>query len=58
MVKEKRVNVGLKEDVHSQAKIIAILKGIQLGKYLEQCIEKGMEQDRKVLEKIKLKDEK
>ena len=51
----KRVNIGLKEEVHSKAKIIAILKGVSFGRYLEQCVENGMKEDQKVLGKVKFK---
>ena len=49
----KRVNIALKEDVHTKAKVIAVLKGLTLNGYLEQAIEKAIEQDKKVLDKVK-----
>ncbi|MBU0470151.1 MAG: hypothetical protein KKA62_02840 [Nanoarchaeota archaeon] len=51
----KRVNIGLKEDAHSQAKIIAILKKTSLSKYLEYCIEKAMKDDKKIFELLNKK---
>lgn len=60
MVKEKEdnsgkkyVNIALNSETHSQAKIISILKKKSLGKYLEECIEKAMKDDKKILEKLK-----
>ncbi len=47
----KRVNLGLEEDVHTQAKIIAIMKKVPLSKYLESCIGKATQSDQKILEK-------
>ena len=58
----KRVNIGLKDELHSQVKILSVLKRVPLGKYLESCIEKGMKEDKALLDKIKelegVKDEK
>ena len=50
---KKRVNIELKEDVHTKAKVIAVLKGLTLNKYLEKAIEKALEKDKKVLDKVK-----
>ncbi|MBU1202216.1 MAG: hypothetical protein KKA51_06960 [Nanoarchaeota archaeon] len=49
----KRINIALKDELHAQTKIISVLKNIPLTKYLEQCIEKGMQEDKKLMEKIK-----
>ncbi len=46
----KRVNIGLKQEVHTQAKLIAVLKKMPLGKYLEKAIEDGVKKDKKLLE--------
>ncbi|MBN4049139.1 hypothetical protein JYT91_00830 [archaeon AH-315-M20] len=54
----KRVNISLKDEIHSQAKIISILKKIPLGKYLESCIKRAIAEDKKILENIKSKLEK
>jgi hypothetical protein len=43
----KRVNIGLKDEIHKQAKIISILNDVKLGKYLEGIIEKAVEKDLK-----------
>jgi predicted HicB family RNase H-like nuclease len=48
----KRVNIGLKEKIHTQAKIISALKKIPLGKYFEKAIEDAVEKDKKLLEEI------
>lgn len=49
----KRVNIGLKDETHTAAKLISIIKKIPLGKYLEKAIEDAIEKDKKILEKIK-----
>lgn len=45
----KRVNIDLRKELHSQAKIISILKNISLNKYLEDCIEKALQDDQVLL---------
>ena len=49
---EKRVNIGLKEKVHAQAKIISTLKKIPLNKFLEIAIEDAVEKDKHLLEDL------
>lgn len=49
---EKRVNIGLKEKIHAQAKIIATLKKIPLNRYLELAIEGAVENDKHLLEDL------
>ena len=39
--KRKRINIALKEDTHTKAKVISVLKNITLNDYLEQAIEHG-----------------
>lgn len=46
---EKRVNIGLKEKVHAQAKIISTLKKIPLNKFLEQAIEEAVEKNKDMI---------
>ena len=48
----KRVNIGLKEKIHAQAKIISTLKKIPLNKFLEQAIEDAVKKDKHLLEDI------
>ncbi len=48
----KRVNIDLRKELHSQAKIISILKNIPLNKYLELCIEKALEKDKTLLQEL------
>jgi hypothetical protein len=50
----KRVNITLRKDTHSQAKIISVLKSIPLNKYLELCINKGVKGDQKILGMIRV----
>lgn len=53
----KKVNIALQEKTHLQAKIIAVVKGINLSQYLEQAIEEAIKKDKKLIENIYL-DEK
>ena len=39
------MNIDLRKELHSQAKIISILKNVSLNKYLEDCIEKALQDD-------------
>lgn len=50
----KRVNITLRKETHSQAKIISVLKSIPLNKYLESCINKGVKGDQKILGMIRV----
>ncbi len=43
------MNIDLRKEIHSQAKIISILKNISLNKYLEDCIEKKLQEDEALL---------
>jgi predicted HicB family RNase H-like nuclease len=49
----KRVNVLVPDDVHTRAKVIAVLKGITLNEYLEAAIRDAVEKDKSVLESIR-----
>ncbi|MBD3203383.1 hypothetical protein GF327_03755 [Candidatus Woesearchaeota archaeon] len=53
MSKVKRVNIELKEDTHMKAKVIAVLKDITLNEFFESAIEKYIDENKGVLEKIK-----
>ncbi len=55
--KEKKVNIALKEKVHLQAKIIAVVKGINLSEYLERAIEDAIKKDKKLIENIYVDEE-
>ena len=48
----KRVNICLRKEAHSQAKIISILKNVHLNKYLELCIEKAIKEDQNILQML------
>lgn len=52
----KKVNIGLSDKTHSQAKIIATLKKIPMNKFLEKAIEEAIKKEKHVLEEL-LKDE-
>ena len=49
----KKVNIGLSAEAHTKAKIICVLKGITLNEYLARAVEKELEKDSHVLDKIK-----
>ena len=48
----KKVNIGLKEKVHMQAKIISVLKGVSLNKYIEEALEKAIEKDKNLIKEL------
>ena len=49
----KQLNIRIDEETHTKAKVIAVLKGITLNDYIEQAIQKAMEQDRTISNKVK-----
>lgn len=49
----KKVNVAISEEMHTKAKIISVLNGINLNDYLAKAIEKAVEKDKEVLTKLK-----
>ncbi len=49
----KRVNVQVPDDIHTRAKVIAVLKGVTLNEYLESAIRQQVEHDKHVLDSIK-----
>ena len=51
----KRVNVQLPDDIHTRAKVIAVLKGTTLNEYLEAAIRTAVEHDNAVLETLRRK---
>ena len=53
----KKVNIGLRDKVHAQAKIISTLKKIPLGKFLENAVEDAVERDKHILKEL-LKNDK
>ena len=51
----KKVNVGINPETHTQAKIISVLKDINLTEYLKQAIEAAVEKDKKIIKELKKK---
>jgi predicted HicB family RNase H-like nuclease len=51
----KRVNVQVPDDVHTRAKVIAVLKGVTLNEYLETAIREAVDADKAILEQLKRK---
>ena len=52
--RKKRVNIALKEETHIKAKVISVLKNITLNEYLEQAIEKAVENDKDIIKEAEL----
>jgi predicted HicB family RNase H-like nuclease len=52
-MERKQLNIRIDEETHTNAKVIAILKGITLNDYIEQAIQKALEQDKSTTGKIK-----
>ncbi len=48
----KKVNIGLKDKVHTQAKIISTLKKIPMNQFLEKAIEEYVEKEKKIIEEL------
>jgi predicted HicB family RNase H-like nuclease len=48
----KRVNIQLGDDIHTRAKIIAVLKGVTLNDYLARIVNEAVQRDKKVLESV------
>ena len=51
----KRVNVQVPDEIHTRAKVIAVLKGVTLNEYLEAAIREAVDKDKAVLEQLKRK---
>ena len=49
----KKVNLELEEDLHTKAKVIAVLKNITLNEFFEKAIEEAVKKDKAVLERMK-----
>jgi len=54
MVKRKRVNLKIKEDLHLRAKILATMKDMSLNDYIEQALIEAIEKDSHLIEKLKV----
>ena len=48
---DKRVNIGLTEEIHTQAKLISIVKGTTLNDYLRNIIELAIKKDKELVSK-------
>lgn len=49
----KSINIKVSKETHAKAKIISVLQGITLNEYLARAIEKEIEKDKAILEKVK-----
>ncbi len=50
---KKRVNIALDEDIHTKAKVIAVLTNVTLNDYIENAVAEAIQKDKKVLDNIK-----
>ena len=48
-----RVNIYLEDDVHTKAKIVAVLKGQTLNEYFAKAVAEALSKDKDTLAKIK-----
>ncbi len=51
----KKVNIALKDKVHLQAKVIAVVKGINLSEFLERAIEDAIKKDKRLIEELSVR---
>jgi hypothetical protein len=52
MIPSKRVNIALKEETHTLAKMVSTLKHMTLNEYFEHAIEASIEKDKELILKI------
>ena len=57
-MERKQLNIRIDEEIHTKAKVTAILKGITLNDYIEQAIQKALEQDKTLTSKMTSKPKK
>jgi predicted HicB family RNase H-like nuclease len=50
---KKRVNIALDDDLHTKAKVIAVLKNITLNEFFEKAIDEAIKKDKATLDRIK-----
>lgn len=50
---KKKVNIALDEDLHTKAKVIAVLKNITLNDYIEKALDEAVKKDKSILDKLK-----
>ena len=49
----KKVNIGISAEAHTKAKIICVLKGITLNEYIASALDKELQKDEHILDKIR-----
>ena len=49
----KQLNIRLDEELHTKAKVVAILKGLTLNDYIEQAINNSLDRDKVIASRIK-----
>jgi len=51
----KRVNIELPDDIHTRAKVIAVIRGMTLNDYLAAAATEAVEKDKSVLQNLQRK---
>jgi predicted HicB family RNase H-like nuclease len=51
----KRVNIEMPDDIHTRAKVIAVLRGMTLNDYLAAAVTEAVEKDKSVLQHLQRK---
>jgi predicted HicB family RNase H-like nuclease len=49
----KRINIEISEDLHTNAKVIAVLKDITMQQFLVEAITEAVDKDKRLLDKLK-----
>ncbi|MFA6073379.1 MAG: toxin-antitoxin system HicB family antitoxin [Candidatus Woesearchaeota archaeon] len=49
----RQLNIRIDDELHTKAKVTAILKGITLNDYIEQAIKESLEKDKTITSKTK-----
>lgn len=50
---KRQLNIRIDEELHTKAKVTAILKGVTLNDYIEASIKSALEKDKAISQKIK-----
>ena len=50
--KTSKINIFLKDRIHTEAKILSVLKKTTLNSFLEEAIRSAVEQDKKLLKEL------
>ena len=50
---KRQLNIRIDEELHTRAKVTAILKGLTLNDYIEASIKVALDKDKSIVQKIK-----